>query len=186
MKKITLIRAEVIENKLVVWNVEDSRKLFGSGFFGKPLGIAKPRQGDFDAPAILDLLEGYYLCEQKKNIQTFKDGKRISPSSLLTICKREYSQFEEKFLVYVRLREEGFVVSPGIKFGADFAAYERGPGIDHAPYLVKVAAGSAKLSATDIVLAGRLATTVHKQFIIAIPDLQKREVSFVGFDWWRA
>jgi tRNA-intron endonuclease, archaea type len=181
-----MISAELIENKIVVWNVEDSRKLFASGFFGKPLGISKPRNSDFDAPIILDLLEGYYLFAEEKEISVTKEGKRISPSILAQICSKEYSQFEEKLLVYTRLRKAGFVVSSGIKFGADFAAYERGPGIDHAPYLVRVAAGSTKISATDIVLAGRLATTVHKQFIIAIPDLAKNEVSFLGFDWWRA
>jgi tRNA-intron endonuclease len=181
-----MIPAELIENKIIVWNIEDSRRLFASGFFGKPLGIAKPRKNDFDAPVILDLLEGYYLYSMKKEISVTADGRKISPAALLEVCKSEYSQFEEKFLVYARLREAGFVVSSGIKFGADFAAYERGPGIDHAPYLVRVASGSTKISATDIVLAGRLATTVHKQFIIAIADASKGDVAFLGFDWWRA
>jgi len=89
-------------------------------------------------------------------------------------------------MVYTKLREAGFVVTPGVKFGADFAAYERGPGLDHAPYLVRVSIPSSKMTATDIVLAGRLATTVRKQFIIAIADTARDDVSFVGFDWWRA
>lgn len=180
-----MINAELVENKLIVWNIEDSRRLFSSGFFGKPVGIAKPKQNDFDVPVILDLLEGYYLLS-KKEIQVLKGGKKISHDSLLAICKREYSQFAEKLLVYSRLRNSGFVVSPGIKFGADFAAYERGPGLDHAPYLVRVAPPSTKITAIDIVLAGRLATTVRKQFIIAIPDLALDQVTFIGFDWWRA
>jgi tRNA-intron endonuclease, archaea type len=181
-----MITAELVENKLVVWNVEDSRRLFSSGFFGKPVGIAKPKQDDFEAPIILDLLEGYYLFAKRKEIQIVKGGKRIGQDSVLSICKKEYVQFEEKLLVYSRLRDAGFVVTPGIKFGADFAAYERGPGIDHAPYLVRVASPSTKITAIDIVLAGRLATTVRKQFIIAIPELTSGEVTFVGFDWWRA
>ncbi len=179
------MQAELIENRLVVWNVEDSKKLFSSGFFGKPIGIPKPKGSDFDVPIILDLLEGYYLAS-KSEITVIKDGKKISGSSFLKICKTEVVQFQEKLLVYRKLREAGFVVSPGIKFGADFAAYERGPGLDHAPYLVRVAPASVRMTATDIVLAGRLATTVRKQFIIAIPDLDKDSVSFIGFDWWRA
>lgn len=181
-----MIIAELVENKLIVWNIEDSRKLFSSGFFGKPVGISKPKQDEFDAPVILDLLEGYYLFAKKKEIQIVKEGKKISEDLLLKICNREYAQFEEKLLAYSRLRDAGFVVSPGIKFGADFAAYERGPGLDHAPYLVRVASQSSKITATDIVLAGRLATTVRKQFIIAIPDLDQQRVTFIGFDWWRA
>jgi len=179
------MQAELVENRLVVWNIEDSKKLFSSGFFGKPIGIPKPRGSDFEVPIILDLLEGYYLASNSQ-ITVVKDGKKISTASFLKICKNEVVQFEEKLLVYNKLREAGFVVSPGIKFGADFAAYEHGPGIDHAPYLVRVASSSVKIAATDIVLAGRLATTVRKQYIMAIPDLEKDQVSFLGFDWWRA
>ena len=180
-----MINAELVENKLIVWNIEDSRLLFSSGFYGKPIGIAKPKQNDFDAPVVLDLLEGYYLFSNKQ-IAVSKEGKKFSHEALRTICKKEYTQFEEKLLVYSRLRDAGFVVSPGIKFGADFAAYEKGPGLDHAPYLVRVGLLSTKIAATDIVLAGRLATTVRKQYIIAIPELASRQVTFIGFDWWRA
>jgi tRNA-intron endonuclease, archaea type len=181
-----MITAELVENKLVVWNIEDSRRLFSSGFFGKPIGISKPKQYEFEAPIILDLLEGYYLFAKRKEIQILKDGKKIGAETVLSICKKEYVQFEEKLLVYCRLRDAGFVVSPGIKFGADFAAYERGPGIDHAPYLVRVASPGTKINAIDIVLAGRLATTVRKQFIMAVPELASGQVTFIGFDWWRA
>lgn len=179
------MQAELIENRLVVWDLEDSRSLFSSGFFGKPIGIPKPKQGEFDVPVILDLFEGCYLVSKSK-IHVVKEGKKISGERLIGLCKEKVYQFEQKFKVYKKLRDSGFVVTPGIKFGADFAAYERGPGLDHAPYLVRVALPSSKITATDIVLAGRLATTVRKQFIIAIPDESKDEVSFVGFDWWRA
>jgi tRNA-intron endonuclease, archaea type len=179
------VHAELIENRLVVWNIAESRKLFSSGFFGKPIGIPKPKPNDFDAPIILDLIEGYYLAS-KSDVEVFQDRRKVSNEKLLKICKHEVVQFREKMMVYTKLRDAGFVVTPGVKFGADFAAYERGPGLDHAPYLVRVAIPSNKMTATDIVLAGRLATTVRKQFIIAIADSAKDEVSFVGFDWWRA
>jgi tRNA-intron endonuclease, archaea type len=179
------MQAELIENRLVVWDLEDSRQLFSSGFFGKPIGIPKPKQNEFDVPIILDLFEGCYLSSRSQ-IQVMKDGKRLPEQKLLGLCKEQVFQFQEKFMVYSKLRDAGFVVTPGIKFGADFAAYERGPGLDHAPYLVRVAVPSMKITATDIVLAGRLATTVRKQYIIAIADATKGEVSFVGFDWWRA
>ncbi|HEX5519274.1 MAG TPA: tRNA-intron lyase, partial [Candidatus Nitrosocosmicus sp.] len=73
-----------------------------------------------------------------------------------------------------------------IKFGCDFAVYIQGPGIDHAPYLVKVLEPFESISGTDIVLAGRLATTVKKQFILAIVYIEDKLIKFVGFDWWKA
>ena len=41
-------------------------------------------------------------------------------------------------MVYRDLRESGLIVTPGIKFGCDFAVYKYGPGVEHAPYMVSV------------------------------------------------
>jgi tRNA-intron endonuclease len=41
------------------------------------------------------------------------------------------------------------------------------------------------IDATKIVLAGRLATSVKKQFILAIPK-GKDKVDFLALDWWKA
>ena len=57
-------RGELVENRIVLWNIEQSRNLFTSGFYGKPLGVPKPKGADFDAPLILDLIEGYYLLNE--------------------------------------------------------------------------------------------------------------------------
>jgi len=64
--------------------------------------------------------------------------------------------------------------------------YEHGPGIDHAPYLVQVESDASQVTATAMVRSGRLATTVRKQFIIAVVNVESRRVDFLGFDWWRA
>ena len=105
---------------------------------------------------------------------------------ILKECKKQYVNFEVKYKVFESLRDKGYVVTPGIKFGCDFAVYIHGPGIDHAPFLVKVLIYNEKLTSIDIVLAGRLATTVKKQFVLAIVIQIDHSIKFVGFDWWRA
>jgi tRNA-intron endonuclease len=110
----------------------------------------------------------------------------LSSKDIRVICKKEYANFEVKYMVFQYLRDRGYIVSPGLKFGCDFAVYEQGPGIDHAPYLVQVFKPTDHMTATGIVLFGRLATTVKKQFILAIPRIKERKVDFVGFEWWRA
>src|SRR3972149_1196944 len=178
---------ELTENRIIVWNIESSQKLFKAGYFGKPLGIPKPKNFEFEAPLILDLMEGYYLTKEKElSIFTSVDKKKVSLKEIEAICKKQYNDFEAKYLVYSDLRKKGYVVTPGIKFGCDFAVYEHGPGIDHAPYLVEVMAKSDNITATGIVLAGRLATTVKKRFIIAITDTDSKKIKFMSFDWWRA
>lgn len=183
----TIFNGQLVENRIVIWDIQQSRNLFGMGYYGKPLGIAKPRGLEFDSPLILDLIEGCYLV-QNKRLEIVSSGikKKISFRQIREICRKEYLHFDSKYLVFKNLRDKGYIVSPGIKFGCDFAVYEKGPGMDHAPYLVQVFSPADEISATGLVLAGRLATTVKKQFILAIPKLKSRSVEFVGFDWWRA
>ena len=72
-----MIKGRLVENRIVVWDVSDSRTLFGSGYYGKPLGILKPKGTDFDAPLVLDLMEGCYLVE-KKSLEVFRiNGKPV-------------------------------------------------------------------------------------------------------------
>ena len=75
------------------------------------------------------------------------------------------------------------MVTPGIKYGCDFAVYDRGPGIDHSPYIIKVQDSKDGITAAMIVEAGRLATSVRKTFIIAMVDDKK--VRYLSFKWWK-
>lgn len=181
-----MIIGRLIDNRIIVWDIEDARKTFGSGYYGKPIGVPKPKGADFDAPLVLDLIEGYYLAEKGRLKILRPDGDIVSNTEIRRICRKQYLDFESKFAVFRDLRNRDYIVTPGIKFGCDFAVYERGPGIDHAPYLVQVYQERDSLTATGIVLAGRLATTVKKQFILAIPKAKSGKVDYIGFDWWRA
>ncbi len=176
----------LFENRIVVWDLESSRRLFKDSYYGKPLGIPKPKDFEFDAPLILDLMESYFLVKKKKLRVENPEGKLLSAKELEALCAAAYPNFVERYLVYSLLRESGFVVGPGIKFGSDFAVYEHGPGIDHAPYLVQVEKEGSQVTATAVVRSGRLATTVRKQFIIAVVNADSRKADFLGFDWWRA
>jgi tRNA-intron endonuclease len=180
-------KVELIENFLVVWNSTEGSQLYKSGYYGKPLGIAKPKIPEFDAPLILDLMEGMYLVESKKiEIYENPDDSKVSLKKLRQKAKQLYDEFEEKYAVYRDLRQSGLIVTPGIKFGCDFAVYKYGPGVEHAPYMVSVKRVGSEISATEIVKAGRLATTVRKRFIIAVPDLAADKVKYLIFKWFKA
>jgi len=126
------LKSELIENRIIVWNIEDSKKLFSQGYYGKPIGIPKPKIEEINVPLILDLIEGYYLLEREK-ITIYQSKKKVTNKKMLEICKKEYRDFDKKYLVYKNFRDKGYIVNPGIKFGCDFAVYQKGPGIDHAP-----------------------------------------------------
>ena len=177
------MKGELIDNRIVVWNIKDSQKLFSSGYYGKPIGMSKPKIEEIDVPLILDLIEGYYLL-QKSKVSISKMKKKVTEKKMLEICRQEYHNFDKKYIVYKNFRDKGYIVNPGIKFGCDFAVYQKGPGIDHAPFLVQVYNKSDAMTSTGVVLAGRLARTVRKQFILAIPS--GKDVDYLALDWWKA
>jgi len=177
------MEGELIDNRIVVWNIKDSQKLFSSGYYGKPIGMSKPKIEEINVPLILDLIEGYYLL-QKSKVSITKLKKKVTEKKMLEICRQEYHNFDKKYIVYKNFRDKGYIVNPGIKFGCDFAVYQKGPGIDHAPYLVQVYNKSDAMTSTGVVLAGRLARTVRKQFILAIPS--GKDVDYLALDWWKA
>ncbi len=170
------------DGRLVVWSTEDSRNLFNSDFYGKPLGNPKPKE-DFDEPLILDLIEGIYLLE-KKAVMVHSGKRKLTVAALRKVAREKMEGFDAKYSVYNDLREKGFVVTPGLKYGCDFAVYEHGPGIDHAPYIIQVMSRGDQMSALDIVKAGRLASTVRKTFIAAISD--RGGIEYLEFKWWKA
>ena len=181
------IKVELIENFLVVWDSTDGSQLYKTAYYGKPLGIPKPKIPEFDVPLILDLMEGLYLVENKKIVIYENSGEsKVSLKKLRQKAKQLYDEFEEKYAVYRDLRDSGLIVTPGIKFGCDFAVYKYGPGVEHAPYTVSVKKADSDMSATEIVKAGRLATTVRKRFIIAVPDLGSNKIKYLIFKWFKA
>jgi len=181
------IKVELIENFLVVWNSTEGSQLYKTEFYGKPLGIPKPKIPEFNVPLLLDLMEGQYLAE--KGMITIYEGlgkRKVGLRKLKQKARQLYEEFDEKYAVYRDLRDSGLIVTPGIKFGCDFAVYKYGPGVEHAPYMVSVKKAGSEISATEIVKAGRLATTVRKRFIIAVPDLEADKTKYLIFKWFKA
>jgi tRNA-intron endonuclease len=181
------IKVELIENFLVVWDSAEGSELYKIGYYGKPLGIAKPKIPEFKVPLLLDLMEGLYLAEKKK-VAIFEghEKRKVGLKKLKQKAKQLYEEFDAKYAVYHDLRDSGLIVTPGIKFGCDFAVYKYGPGVEHAPYMVSVKNSGSDLSATEIVKAGRLATTVRKRFIIAVPDVAAGKTRYLMFKWFKA
>ena len=181
------IKVELIENFLVVWNSTEGSQLYKTEFYGKPLGIPKPKIPEFDVPLLLDLMEGVYLAE-KGTIIIYEgsEKRKVGLKKLKQKARQLYDEFDEKYAVYRDLRDSGLIVTPGIKFGCDFAVYKYGPGVEHAPYMVSVKKAGSEISATEIVKAGRLATTVRKRFIIAVPDFDTEKTKYLIFKWFKA
>ena len=99
------IETELLDNFLIVWNPEEGSWLYKLGYYGKPIGIPKPKIPDFDVPLVLDLMEGIYLVENKKiNVYGGPERKAVSFSRLKKRAKKLYDDFDAKYAVYRDLR----------------------------------------------------------------------------------
>ena len=76
------MKGELIENRIIVWDIQDSQKLFSDGYYGKPIGIPKPNPDEINVPLVLDLIEGCYLQERAK-IKIYKDKETFLKDKFL-------------------------------------------------------------------------------------------------------
>ncbi len=172
-----------LNNRVIVFNPLFASYLYVKmKFFGSPLGISKPRLEYFSKPSELSLIEALFLLKNDKiTIFDPKLDKNYSYDEFYDICKKIHHKFEEKFVIYQDLRHKGYIPRPGLKFGADFVVYKKGPGLEHSPFIAHVLPSDSKITAIDMVRAGRLATSVRKKFVIANP----LTMSYYFFEWFK-
>ncbi|MHA1272649.1 MAG: tRNA-intron lyase [Promethearchaeota archaeon] len=177
------IPTKFINGRVVVFNPLYASYLYvKKGFFGSPLGINKPRLEFFNKPSELSLIEAYYLLERDEiTIFDVKSKKYLTKEEFFEIAKKIHNKFEEKYIIYKDLREKGYIPRPGLKFGGDFVVYKKGPGLEHSSFIVQVMPHNTKITAIDMVRAGRLATSVRKKFVIANP----LTCSYYFFEWFK-
>ena len=177
------IPTKFINSRVIVFNPLYASYLYVKRrFFGSPMGINKPRLEFFSKPSELSLIEAFYLLNSDQiTITDVKNNKNLTTVEFHDIAVKIHDKFEEKYVIYKDLREKGYVPRPGLKFGADFVVYRSGPGLEHSPFIVHVLPHNSKITAVDMVRAGRLATSVRKKFVIANPNTK----SYYFFEWFK-
>ena len=175
--------AVLVIDRAIVWNSEEGSRLYSDGYYGQPVGIRKPKSAEFDKPLELSLIECAYLIDiGLLNVFDSNTESILSLKDIIKLGSNQTEDFVDRLTVYTELRQRGYVLRPGLKFGTDFAVYEHGPGKDHAPLLVHVIPQRKGVVPLDIVRAGRLATSVRKKFIIATVK-ESGEIVYYSFIW---
>lgn len=150
----------LVENKVLI---DDST--FKGWLVEKGFGENKGRG------IVIDLYEGLYLTAKGK-IKIKQKGKIVNGKQLLEIGLEYEKDFYSKALVFSDLRENGYCVKTGLKFGFDFRVYPKGKkmGQAHSQFGINVAPENEKFSMTQISRITRLAGNIHIKAIIAIVD----------------
>lgn len=157
----------------------EGKKLYEEGWFGQFGTYKASHKGTI---AKLDAFETLYLL---------KKGVLAIPNSgfkkILSRCKRQIRFFEEMYGVYEDWREKGFVVKTGFKFGSHFRVYfpgaspAKGAEWAHSRHVLHVFPRRSRLLASEWARAIRLAHSVKKTFILAVPGKKPRSVRTCDF-----
>jgi tRNA-intron endonuclease len=116
----------------------------------------------------LSLIEGLYLIS-RGSIKVMDGEREVTQEDIIKIAKEE--DFQLKYKVYADLRERGYIVKSGFKFGAHFRVYERGEALsEHSRYLVHAVPESDIYSFHEVSRTVRLAHGVKKDILFAVVD----------------
>ena len=153
------MKGELTHDKVIIKDEAQAQRLAQRGFGSLKDGVLE-----------LSLLEALFLVE-RGTLEVVSKGKKIIRES---IVKRggDEADFARRYSVYKDLRERGFVVKTGFKFGAHFRVYERGGfGQDgHSAILVHVVPEDTNLSFPELSRAVRLTQSVKKRLLFAVVD----------------
>uniref|UniRef100_A9AAH4 tRNA-splicing endonuclease n=1 Tax=Methanococcus maripaludis (strain C6 / ATCC BAA-1332) TaxID=444158 RepID=A9AAH4_METM6 len=119
----------------------------------------------------LSFVEGLYLVSKNWISLRDKNNKLLSFGELFDVAQNIDRKLCIRYLAYKDLRNRGYTVRTGLKYGSDFRLYERS-NIDeiHSRYLVKVFSEEIPCEISEITGFVRVAHSVRKELIIAIVD----------------
>ena len=91
-----------------------------------------------------------------------------------------------KYLVFSDLRNRGYIVKTGFKYGSEFRLYERGksPGNGHSDYLVKIVPEDYEIKSSDFSSYVRVAHGVNKKLLFAVVD-EENDITYYNVEWTR-
>ncbi|MBI5681134.1 MAG: tRNA-intron lyase [Methanobacterium sp.] len=162
-----------LSGKLIIIKDKKATKLYEKSHYGNmaPEGLQ------------LSLIEAVHLAEKGK-LNILKKGKTISLDEMFQMLRRE--ELETKYLVFSDLRNRGYIVKTGFKYGSEFRLYERGksPGNGHSDYLVKVVSEDYEIKASDFSSYVRVAHGVNKKLLFAVVD-EENDITYYNIEWTR-
>ena len=153
----TLVGANVIVPK-----EPEANALYQKGYFGDMQKGGK---------LSLSLVEAAYLL-QKGRLNVKEGRKKIGFDTLLKAGEVADPNIFTEYVVYEDLRDRGYLVKTGFKFGAHFRIYKRGdkPGEAHSAFMVHAVPEYYTLSMTELSRIIRLGHSVKKCMWIAVVD----------------
>lgn len=157
-----------LDTRVLVRDEEDAEEVFEEHYYGKYN----------DEVLELSLVEAYHLMDREL-LEVKQSGEQISKDEALEKFADEDPEFYHKLQAYSNLRERGFIVKTGFKFGAHFRVYPRGVNPyeegpkkqeQHTKWVVHAVPEDEELSFSEMSRAVRLAQNIRATMLWAVVD----------------
>jgi tRNA-intron endonuclease len=159
---------------------EDSKRIYNELWFGQ---YGTYKMGEHGTLNKLDIYETLFLID--KGVLKVDN---LSKSEIIQIASRRRKDFQKLYQVYADWRGKGYVVKTGFKFGTHFRIYFPGarpirddPSWMHSKHVIHVFPRDSKLLISEWARAIRVAHSVRKTFILAIPGISRKKNLDIDF-----
>jgi tRNA-intron endonuclease len=147
----------------------------------------KSHYGKFNQDELqLSPMEALYLQEKGKIeiLDRAKNGSPLSSDVMWEIVQNKGLLY--KYIVFRDLRNRGYIVKTGFKYGSEFRLYERGksPGDGHSDFVVKVVNEEQNISISNFSSYVRVAHGVKKKLLLAVVD-DEQDITYYNVEWTR-
>ena len=166
-----------LSNGIVSIKIEEGSK--------RPIALhEKSKFGKIEADFLhLSLIEACYL-QEKGRLNIYEDDAECSIGYIIDLIKQE--ELYGKYVVFRDLKDRGYVIKTGFKYGSEFRLYNRGggPGQGHSDYLVKIIYENYDINALDFASYVRVSHGVNKKLLLAIVD-EDFDITYYNVEWTR-
>ncbi len=172
-----------MEEKIKIYEMNNSF------YSNSSLAIALNQKSGFgelsNGKVVYSLYEVLYLIETKK-AEVISNISKSTVQDLIRKYLKKHKNLMKKYLVFRDLREKGYILKEGLKFGADFRCYEKGqkPGKEHAKYLILIPTQD-KMNTKEFCSSARVANSTNKILLIALIDSEE-DITYFEINWKRA
>ncbi|PSH01117.1 MAG: tRNA-intron lyase [Nanohaloarchaea archaeon QH_8_44_6] len=164
-----MIEASLVDSQVKIWDEDDADQIHDEKYYGK-----KMEQGEL----LLSMSEALHLVDRDEIVVKEDDREMSREEAFEKFCSLD-EEFAQKFQVYSDLRERGYIVKSGFKFGAHFRVYPRGvnPYVDgpkdnkqHTQWVVHAVSENKTMSFQEMSRAVRLANNIRATMLWGVVD----------------
>lgn len=169
------------DTRVKIWDEEEAEKVHNEFYYGKFIDEKEYLE--------LSLVEALHIVDRGELTVEDENGE-VSRDEFFQRCSELDDDFDQKYAAYSDLRERGYIVKTGFKFGAHFRVYPRGvnpykegPKEDreHTKWIVHAVPENYNQSYQEMSRAVRLAQNIRAKMVWAVVD-SEREVTYYRVD----